>query len=128
MRRRIDIETLISFTLRAGVLTSMLVIVIGVAFTFIHHPDYFRSRPALGVLTDAGASFPHNLRDVAQGIALRRGQALVMGGILLLIATPIIRVAISVVLFATKRDFVYVAITATVLLLLLISFTFGLSA
>jgi len=121
------IERLISFTLRAGVLLSISIIVIGVTITFIHHPDYFHSRPALGSLTNAEETFPHGIRDVARGIAAGRGQAIVMAGILLLIATPIVRVAISVVLFAEKRDWVFALITLTVLILLLVSLLTGLT-
>ena len=46
-------------------------------------------------------------------------------GLLLLIATPVARVAASIVLFARDRDYLYVAITTTVLLLLLLSFMLG---
>jgi len=127
MRRRLDIETLISVTLRTGVLLSMAVIVTGVVFTFVHHPDYFRSRPALGELTNAEATFPRTIGEVLRGVAQARGQAIVMAGILLLIATPIARVAISVALFASQRDRLYVAVTATVLVLLVVSFALGLS-
>jgi uncharacterized membrane protein len=49
-----------------------------------------------------------------------------MLGILLLIATPVVRVAISVVLFAVQRDRRYVLITAVVLALLLTSLMSGL--
>jgi len=115
------IERLISFTLRAGVLLSITIIVIGVTITFVHHRDYFHSRPALGELTNAEATYPHSLGDVLRGVAEGRGQAIVMAGILLLIATPIVRVAISVVLFAAKRDWLFASITLIVLILLLYS-------
>ena len=46
-------------------------------------------------------------------------------GLLLLIATPVARVAASIVLFARERDFTFVIITTTVLLLLLLSFVLG---
>lgn len=48
-----------------------------------------------------------------------------MAGLLLLIATPVIRVAASVVAYAFERDRLYVAITAAVLLLLFASFALG---
>ena len=46
-------------------------------------------------------------------------------GLLLLIATPVARVAASIFLFARERDFTFVIITTTVLLLLLLSFVLG---
>lgn len=121
-----NIENLISITLRTGVLISIAVIVVGITFTFIHHPAYFTSRPALGELIDARENFTSTIGDVMTGVRLLRGQAIVMLGILLLIATPVVRVAISIVLFAVQRDRRYVVITSAVLVLLLISLVTGL--
>jgi len=121
-----NIENLISMTLRTGVLLSIAVILVGVTFTFIHHPAYFTSRPALGELIDAQENFTSSIGDVFRGVALLRGQAIVMLGILLLIATPVVRVAISIILFAVQRDRRFVVITSAVLVLLLISLVTGL--
>ena len=46
-------------------------------------------------------------------------------GLLLLIATPILRVAVSLLGFALQRDRAYTMISAVVLLVLLISFLLG---
>jgi uncharacterized membrane protein len=119
------VDAAISNLLRAGVVISMAVVVIGLAFTFIHHPQYVRSTTALGRLTDADVVYPHRIRDVAAQIRQGRGQAIVMLGLLMLIATPVARVAFSIVAFALERDRLYVAITAMVLILLLISFVIG---
>lgn len=121
------IERLISIVLRTGVLLSMAVIVLGVVLTFAHHPDYFRSRPALGELTDASLTYPHTLSSVVAGARAGHGQAVAMLGILLLVLTPIVRVGMSVVLFLLQRDKLYAAITVTVLVLLIVSFLSGLS-
>jgi len=123
---KVNIENLISITLRTGVLVSIAVILAGLIFTFAHHPAYFSSRPALGQLIDAREHFTSSIGGVAQGVRASRGQAIIMLGILLLIATPIVRVAISVFLFAAEHDRRYVVITATVLVLLLISLVTGL--
>jgi uncharacterized membrane protein len=53
------------------------------------------------------------------------GPALVMLGLLLLILTPVMRVAVSVVSFALDRDRRYVLITLTVLGVLIGSFALG---
>ena len=82
--------------------------------------------PALGELIDAHANFTSSIGDVARGVVLLHGQAIVMLGILLLIATPVVRVAISIVLFAVQRDRRFVVITSAVLVLLLISLVTGL--
>ena len=121
-----DIEVLISTTLRIGVMLSVAVMLFGVVITFIHHPDYFHSRPALGELTNSREIFANTTSAVLRGVRELRGQSIAMLGILLLIVTPVVRVAISVVLFAAQRDRRYVLITAVVLALLLTSLTSGL--
>ncbi len=46
-------------------------------------------------------------------------------GLGLLVATPILRVAISMAGFATQRDYTYTAFTAVVLIVPVISFVLG---
>ena len=54
-----------------------------------------------------------------------RGEAIVTLGLLVLIATPVMRVAVSVVAFIQHRDRTYALITAAVLCLLLLSLVLG---
>ena len=49
------------------------------------------------------------------------GQAIIQFGLLLLIATPVARVAFSAVAFASRGDYMYVVITLIVLAVLLYS-------
>ena len=119
------VDTAISRLLRIGVVVSMAVVMIGLVFTFVHHPQYVRSKTELGRLTDAGAIYPHRLGDVAKQLRQGHGQAMVMLGLLLLIATPVARVAFSILAFAVGRDRLYITITTVVLLLLLLSFVIG---
>lgn len=76
-------------------------------------------------LIDAHANYTASVGSVLKGTAELRGQSIVMLGVLVLIATPVVRVAASVVLFAAERDRMYVAITTLVLLLLIVSFVIG---
>ena len=119
------VDPAISRLLRGGVLVSIAVVLIGLVFTFIHHPQYVTSKTALGELTDASAKYPHTIGDVLQQIRDGRGQAMVLLGLLLLIATPVARVAFSIVAFALEKDRLYVGITVVVLALLLLSFALG---
>ena len=119
------IESAISTILRAGVALSIAIILFGITLTFVHHHDYFRSRPALGDLIDAHANYTASIATVVKGTVELRGQSIVMLGVLVLIATPVVRVAASVFLFAAEHDRVYVVITAFVLLLLIVSFLIG---
>jgi uncharacterized membrane protein len=119
------IDLAISRVLRIGVLTSIAVIATGMLVTFIHHPGYFSSRPSLGTLTSASESYPRSVGAVVQGAIEGRGQAIISLGVLLLIATPVARVALSIVIFAIEHDRLYVLITTAVLLLLILSFVLG---
>ena len=47
--------------------------------------------------------------------------AIAQAGLLVLVATPVVRVGVSLVAFALERDRLYAAITAAVLGLLLVS-------
>jgi uncharacterized membrane protein len=118
-------ETLISLVLRIGVLASLLCVVAGTVISFVHHPEYVSTAAELNRLTRPGAAFPHTLRDVFAGTLEWRGQAIVVIGLLLLIATPVARVAVSIFIFLYQKDRIFTLITAVVLCLLLASFALG---
>ena len=116
---------LISWLLVCGVVISMATVLIGLLLMFVHHPEYLQSAADLRRLTAPGAAFPNTMGDVARGVLAGRGQAVEMLGLLLLIATPILRVAVSLLGFALQRDRAYTVICAAVLVVLLISFLLG---
>jgi uncharacterized membrane protein len=119
------VELLISDLLRSGVLISLTLITVGTVVSFIHHPEYLSSSTALQRLTAPGAAFPHTLFDVWSSLKDLQGQAIVTVGLLLLIATPVIRVAVSIFAFIYQHDRTYTVITLVVLCLLLLSFVLG---
>jgi uncharacterized membrane protein len=63
--------------------------------------------------------------EVAQELTQGDPLALVALGLLILLLTPILRVAISIVIFALERDWLYTVITLIVLLILLVSLLLG---
>ena len=107
--------------LRIGVLLSAGVIAIGGVVYLGHHA----ADPA-GHHTFRGE--PQDLRSISgivrDAVALH-GRGLVQLGLLLLIATPVARVAFSIFAFAVQRDWVYVVVTAVVLTVLLYSLCFA---
>jgi uncharacterized membrane protein len=110
-------ELIISNVLRVGVLLSGAIIVVGVvAF-------YVRYGPAGGPAR--GRTFPHTLGAVGQGLAHGDPQAIITLGLLVLLATPFVRVAVSIVAFGLEHDWRYVAITTAVLMILVVSFLLG---
>jgi uncharacterized membrane protein len=118
-------DVVISRLLRGGVILSIAMVLIGLTFTFIHHPQYVTSKSELGSLVDAEATYPHKVGDVLTQVRQRRGQEIVMLGLLLLITTPVARVAFSVIAFTIEGDRLYALITVGVLVLLILSFAIG---
>ena len=104
-------EIIISGVLRAGVLLSVAVILAGVAYGYL--------LPLLG--HTAGTHFPDTLAGVIAGLKAAKPMAIVSAGLIVLIATPVIRVAVSIAAFAIEKDRTYVVITALVLAILLAS-------
>lgn len=119
------VELLISNVLRAGVVISFLVILAGVATTLLRHPDASTSSAEFLRLTRSGTEIPISFSDIFSGVLNLQGRSIVIFGALLLISTPVIRVAISVFAFVYQRDRTYVFMTIAVLLLLITSFVLG---
>jgi uncharacterized membrane protein len=111
------IEVILGNLLRTGVLISAAVVLWGASiylFRHAHEPaDYrvFRGEP----------SEFRTIHGVIQSVKDGRGRGLIQLGLLLLIATPIARVAFSIVGFAMEHDRMYVAFTLMVLAILLYS-------
>ena len=112
-------EAIIGILLRSGVTIAAIVVFGGAIPFLVQHgsaiPNY---------KTFVGE--PSELRSVS-GI-LKASLALdpvgiIQLGILILIATPVVRVAFSVFAFAEERDWMYVVVTLVVLGLLLFSLT-----
>jgi uncharacterized membrane protein len=118
-------ELAISRILKAGVEASLFLIATGSLLSFVQAGTYGSLPSDVARLTGPGGAFPRTAAWLAGGIVHLRGQAIIVSGLLLLIATPVLRVAASVVAFALERDRAFVAITAVVLLLLLASFALG---
>ncbi len=119
------VELVISTLLRVGVSVSLAIVVIGTVVSFVHHPDYLHSRDEFARLTRPGAAFPSSLTEVAAGLADLRGQASITVGLLVLLITPVLRVAVSIFAFLFQRDLAFVVITTAVLIFLLLSFVLG---
>jgi uncharacterized membrane protein len=120
-----QVELLISNLLRIGVSLSLLVVVIGTVVSFTRHRDYLSSPGELEKITRLNAVFPHTIKSVIGDLRQLRGRAIVMTGLLMLIATPVVRVAVSIFGFVYERDRIFVLITSVVLALLLASFVLG---
>lgn len=109
------VDRIISVLLRAGVTAAAAVVLAGGVWYLARFgravPDYHTFRGE-----------PQELRSVAgvwKGVLRMQPRSLIQFGLLLLIATPIARVAFSVVAFAVERDRLYLALTLVVLTVLI---------
>jgi len=119
------VELLISNLLRIGVVASLIVVVAGLILSFIHHPAYLHSTAELRQVTSPSRTPWHTIAGLIDGLKHFRGEAVIMTGLLLLIATPVMRVAVSIVAFFIERDWVFVIVTSFVLAMLILSFFLG---
>jgi uncharacterized membrane protein len=128
-------ELLVSAILRVGIVLGAVLIVVGVALL------------ATTGQTGYGAVLPHGLSALLRfsapgspghfpttpGLVVHdalggKPYAIIELGLLALIATPTLRVALSVGFFAAQRDRLYVILTLLVLAVLVISYWLGASA
>jgi uncharacterized membrane protein len=116
-RTDLQMETSVGNLLRGGVIAAAVLVFSGGAVYLVRHgtewPGYhvFQGEPSdlcavTGILTD---------------VVLLRGRGIIQLGLLVLIATPVMRVVVSLVAFTRRRDRIYVVVTLIVLVLLLYS-------
>ena len=112
-----NIESILGTLLRIGVVTAGSVVVIGAVLFLVRHgseiPSYHIFKPDRFNFSD--------FRDLFNGIISFRSVSIMELGILLLIATPVLRVLFSVFAFAYEKDYLYVVFTVIVLLVLIFS-------
>jgi uncharacterized membrane protein len=113
------VENVIGNLLRAGVILAAAVVLAGGVLYVV---KYGHRKPQYGVFQGE----PSDLRSVSQifeDAISWHSRGLIQLGLLILIATPVARVAFSVVAFAAERDWLYVVVTLIVLAVLLYSLT-----
>jgi uncharacterized membrane protein len=112
-----QVEIVIGKLLQAGVLLSAAVVLSGGIVYLVRHGHMpvnlrvFRGEP----------QDLRHLRGIFRELAGFRASGIIQMGLLLLIATPVARVAFSVWAFARERDYMYVVFTVMVLAVLLYS-------
>jgi uncharacterized membrane protein len=111
------LETIIGNLLRAGVLLSAAVVLGGGVWLLIDCgralASYHQFLPPANTLRSP--------RAIVRALGHPNPPLLIQFGLLLLIATPVARVIVSLIAFAIEHDRLYVAITAIVLVILLYS-------
>lgn len=118
-----DIQLILGTLLRAGVIISMAIVLIGGVIFLIHNKgvitDYKVFKPELAKFSSISAIF--------KGVLTLQGDAVVQFGILMLIFTPIARIVFAIFSFLVERDYLYVLIGVIILAIITISLNGGLA-
>lgn len=116
-----NLQQLIGNTLRWGVTVACLITLVGGAvYLFKHGAEPMPNYTAFSY--DNAADHPDyytTLHGIVQGVLSMRASSWIQLGVVALILTPILRVVLSLADFIRLRDWLYVAITAIVLAIIL---------
>lgn len=124
----IRIELLIAYVLRYGVLLCLFVIGVGLAARLFLPGAGAANEAVIQALTHGQAPDYHPLVEPAalwQGVAGLQPDAVIALGLVLLIALPVIRVALTTAVFLREKDWAFFGITLFVLCVLLSGILFG---
>ncbi|MGI4022280.1 MAG: DUF1634 domain-containing protein [Janthinobacterium lividum] len=116
-----DIQLLIGNVLRWGVILAMIVVFCGGIIYVYRHGHETASYHTFNSEPD----FLKNINGIFNGAFQIKGRAIIQLGILLLIATPIVRILLSIISFLLEKDYLYVVITLIVLGIISVSMLSG---
>ncbi|MGC9210384.1 MAG: DUF1634 domain-containing protein [Acidilobus sp.] len=122
MPRRLEFEDIIGWSLRIGVLVSAAFIILGMALIFVH-----RGAGDYGLKELISSRSPVNTSTLPvsyinwSNVSSLNGLAFVLIGLIVLMATPVLRVAIGIAQFAHERNWLYTIITAIVFMNLMLA-------
>lgn len=111
------LENIIGQLLRAGVLLAATVVLAGGVLYLVQHHS---QRPNYSTFT-AGNQNLRTLGGIVKLAGTGDSEGIIQLGLLLLIATPVARVAMAIAGFQLERDYMYVVVSLIVLGVLLFS-------
>lgn len=111
-----DMQAVIGWVLRLGVIVSICIVFVGGLLYLYRHgseaPNHTRFVTQPGFV---------KLGGIVRGIIDLHGQSIIQAGIVLLIATPVLRIIFSAIGFVLEKDRLYVFISLLVLLIIFLS-------
>jgi uncharacterized membrane protein len=116
-----EVQQAIGGLLRAGVVVAAVVTALGGALLLFQ----YGGEPVALSTFHGQPAFLMSIGGIVHAALTLNGAAIAQLGLLLLIATPVARVAFTLAAFALQRDRTYVVITAIVLSLLVYALAFG---
>ncbi|MDN5285203.1 MAG: hypothetical protein JWR38_1477 [Mucilaginibacter sp.] len=118
-----DIEQFIGLQLRYGVITASTIVLIG-GLVYLNQfgglaiPPYHHFAGTEAGFTTVG--------EISTGLSSMNAKGIIQLGVLVLIATPILRIAFSLIGFILEKDKLYICITMVVLAVMMVSIFGGL--
>ncbi|MDP8023101.1 MAG: DUF1634 domain-containing protein [Nitrososphaeria archaeon] len=110
-----DFNDVIAYTLRAGVLISAALLILGfVLLTFKGKAGYYSINEIASTASMINSSY-FNANTIITGTMTLNPVAIIFLGLVILIATPVLRVALGLAQFIKEKDYIYSIITAIVL-------------
>lgn len=115
-----DMQLVIGWLLRLGVIISVAIVIIGGTLYLLRHghttADYTTFKGVPDFIYPPG---------IIKGMFNFKARAVIQAGIILLIATPVLRVVFSAIGFIMEKDYLYTGITLLVLLIIMSSMLSG---
>lgn len=118
------LERILALLLQTGIALSLGLVALGLLGSLALQPRLLLDPQTLTPLLNQTTP-PQSPKAATPHLLHLPGTNLISLGLLILILTPVLRVAASLLVFAIQRDRLYSLITATVLLLLILSFALG---
>lgn len=111
----VDLNRTMYAVLVVGMISSTVVYIFGLILFFLQNPNPMQATLVRYV----------SMNDFVQQLVALRASAILMVGTIFLIATPITRVFLSVLVFAANHDRKFVLVTGSVMLILIVSLILG---
>ena len=122
-----EIGLILGKVLRIGVYLSCIIAAIGGVIYMFYDKIPLPNYKATGDATFEGtATNLRGFKDIFAGVLNFDGASIIQLGVIVLIATPVIRVALSIFTFLYEKDYLYVVITIIVLSIIMFNMFFGL--
>jgi len=126
MKTERDLELIMGKLLRYGVIISCIITGFGGIIYILQHqgvvPDYAPTTTAF----EGTPEYLRQLSTILPRVIAFEGAAIIQLGVIVLVATPILRVVFSLFAFLYEKDYLYVVITSIVLAVIVVNMLFGL--
>jgi uncharacterized membrane protein len=120
----VRLQHILAVVLRSGVLISAALIAAGIVlFMIVSGPRAVLFAPR--IIPPGSETDPRSLRAVLDALIPAQPAAVTDLGLLMLLATPVLSVAVAIVIFIEARDLLYVGISTFVLAMLILGFLIG---